>query len=352
VIPPAPNTSGSDVGGGWCGVDTIRLAVPLGTGAAELSHRRIKEIANEQTGEIITYTTGWYQQLPAGLWLNVRPTPNGRMASLECSAPKLLRGHNVVPVTVSELILAVTPVWDEAAEMLGIAMPLLDARVSRLDIARDFAADSTITPTVLDGLSKVKIARNPPVKLYRAQEHEGVQTLSVSTGDRWQATLYGKEEEVERQVHQDPDRWASPALQQARSMAANRLRFEARFRAGMLPANGVRTVADLDDDLISEISRRLWDHCGFGRSFGVPALHDSCAKAHATSPAEARTLARALGWLMADMVGSPLSVSHNTADSYRAGLRRNGVDEALVRGAFGDGVPYRLDYDSGRLVAT
>jgi len=352
VIPPATNTSGSDVGGGWCGVDTIRLAVPLGAGGAELSHRRIKEIANEQTGEIVTYTTGSWQQLPSGLWLNVRPTPKGRMASLEFSAPKLLRGHNVVPVTVSELILAVTPVWDEAAEMLGIEMPLVDARVSRLDIARDFAADSTITPTVLDGLSRMKIARNPPVKLYRAQEHEGVQTLSVGTGDRWQATLYGKEEEVERQVHKDPARWAPPGLQQARSMAANRLRFEARFRAGVLPANGVRTVDDLDDELLARLSRRLWDRCGFGRSFGLTALHDSCAKARATSPAEARILTRALGWLMVEMLGSPLSVSHNTADRYGAALRRNGVDEALVRGALGDGVPYRLDYDSGRLVAT
>jgi len=129
------------------------------------------------------------------------------------------------------------------------------------------------------------------------------------------------------------------------AQAQNRLRYELRLRDALLDQTVIETLGDLRDDRLHQVSRRYWDLCGFGRHVALPALLDAVRSADAAG--ERKAFMRAVAWLLAQEVGSPSTASHNTLDRYRAVLRRHGADAAMLRGAFGAGVPYRLDFDSG-----
>ena len=329
------------------GVDTIRLAVTL-PAMPTLRNLRTRQHVDPLTGAISTTVINSYEQLSAGGFVNVRPVRGGASAVVEFSVPRAVQGHNVWPVPAGRVIELIAPVAEEISDLFGIKVELAGVGVRRIDVVRDFEADGAVAADLLHRLSVAKIAGAPPIKTFASRRFTGVQTLSVGNGERWQATLYHKGEEVLADAQRHPARWTSRPMAAAAREAGGRLRYELRLRA-ILREIGINTVSDLDEELLQEQSRRYWARCRFGAEMTTSALQRAIIDAGNAGKREKRVLVNAIALLVADAVGAPVAVSHNTRDLHRSVLRRHGVDRAVIHGALA-GAVHHLDYDTGRLV--
>jgi hypothetical protein len=332
------------------GVDTIRLTKPLAPPVSHLAQRKLRDRVDRSTGEVTSHVIGSYEMLSNGTALNIEKTGRGvDTARLEFSVPKLARGHNVSPSSVEELRTVVAKVWEEAADLLGIENHIDDLRIARLDVARDFRADGAAATRHLETLSQASFVMKPPVRIYPSSELAGVQTLTIGTNSNWQATLYNKEQEVLAQVKRDPERWESDHMRAGLEDAADRMRYELRLRHSPLHRHGIRTVADLNDERLFDVSRHYWDRLELGRVFALPALKAAFQAAERTGDGGA--LGAAILALLKDGAGIEQNLSRNTVDRHRTALRRYSVDEALLSTTFSGGDPHHFDFESGTLTA-
>ncbi len=201
-----------------------------------------------------------------------------------------------------------------------------DARVKRLDLARDFSGVSDPS-SLIGGLIGVHRNHARQARVFYDPERNGAQTLTVG-GKRDQARAYDK-------------------AQESGEGAAGVVRVEFLCRDWLMRYGNMRNVGDMTDDSIDELGRDRfeWSGMGTGVASSLQIVIDSVKRLGLT-PTKSRNL---LGYLMQSAYGVPTKMSKSTAAEYRRLARQAGVSMALDGIDQQDpvGVIVRLDLESG-----
>ena len=201
-----------------------------------------------------------------------------------------------------------------------------EARVKRLDVARDFGGVSDV-PALLVGLARVHRPWSRKNNLYNDGTRNGAQTLMVGSG-AGVVRLYDKFAET------------------AGVAPEGQLRWETEARSAWLSRYGsITQLADVNVDSVEQIAQNRWRWSGM--SSEVCTRNEVVARARAAglSPAVRRAF---LGWLMETACGYDAAVNAHTSAKYRKLARDLGVSlgpEALTGAMVG-----RLDWEQGTVV--
>lgn len=248
-------------------------------------------------------------------------------AYVEASLPKVMVGDNLNPLPVSDMEAAVESVVASLDDYVvtGAHRGLVDLRVLRLDIARDFHGVAH-AGVLLRGLDRVARPRTIHSRLHGHGDRP--ETLTVGTKS-WSLTAYDKN--VETGGAAEP----------------GHLRCEVRLRAKRLvqrwaAAHGglVKVLADVTEEKMASLSKATFDAMGFGLAVTSPYAALDLVQAAALRPQERGSL---LLQMMSDAKGVPSKMDAKTERKYRKIARDLGVH--LSAGALSTSV--RLDWETG-----
>lgn len=250
----------------------------------------------------------------------------------------------------AEVVLDVLGEMFSTAEGLGVQIRTdpQDARVKRLDVARDFRGVG-IPSFYVRGLQNIKRTHARSSYTYNNPQRNAAETLWVGskTGG---ARLY--------------DQWEAYGDKGA---PQGSLRFEVEARGGWLDKVGIRSVGDVSASAVERLALTRWEWSKMGtRVEGAASVVDAVERMICRHPRGARglrdcgcdglTRARAdrlLGQLVRESLGVSATLSKSSASEYNKLKDLLGVvpSAELLSSACSVSVAGRLDYASGLEVA-
>lgn len=233
-------------------------------------------------------------------------------------------GYSLCPPEAVREVVA--PVWDAASgSLFGPDCEADDARVKRLDTARDFEGVMD-TPALLVGLAGVYRPHSKRNDVYNDGKANGAQTLVVGHKSG-SARLYNKHEET------------------AGLAPVGALRWEAQARSGWCARAGIERLRDVGKMSAVELAEERWRWSGMDAE--VCTRNEVVARVMAAglTPAMERTL---LGWMMQKASGFESSMSNDAASKYRKLARDLGV--TLGPETFAGSMVGHLDWEAGTVV--
>ncbi|GAC1327779.1 MAG: hypothetical protein NVSMB17_02280 [Candidatus Dormibacteria bacterium] len=238
-------------------------------------------------------------------------------------------GHELRPL--EHALSALVDVWGAAQELVAPTCLLADARVKRLDIARDFSGVEEPSFYVR-GLSPMKRPYARRQFMYNDPQRGNAETLYVGSkvgGVR----LYDKSQE-------------NPQA------PVGTLRWEVECRSDWLERiAGIRVVDDLSDDKVAMMAADRWEWSAMGREVSATDRVVEKVLRSDLSPARQRGF---LGHCMMESRGVSAPMGKATAAAYRRLQRDLNVvlEPGMFEGGAGAGFVGRLDYVSGHEVVT
>lgn len=257
------------------------------------------------------------------------PATGQTWAKLEFNPSRIVdpEGHRLAEVV--ELPSAVREVWSAGLELVEPACELEDARVPRIDVARDFEGIAR-PAALLTGLATVHRPWSRKNALFNDGSANGAQTLLVGS-KAGSVRLYDKHAETVGAVPEGVLRW------------------EAQARRDWAQKYGsIDRVGDLNTESVGQLAANRWEWSGMGLEVsGTEEAVEKVMRCEWLSAAEQRGL---LGWLMIVSAGRESPLSKHTAAKYRSAARALGI--TLSTDLFGDGGGFvvRLDWETGREV--
>ncbi|MDQ3956681.1 MAG: hypothetical protein M3285_14180 [Actinomycetota bacterium] len=234
-------------------------------------------------------------------------------------------GVSLAPV---EALAKVVPlVLRKASELVDVDQAVTDARVKRLDVARDFT-DVERSDFYLRGLGPVRRPWARRNLVHFDPSRNGAQTLMVGSG-AGSVRLYDK--------HAESQGKAAPGT----------LRWEVEARGGWAKNyGGIRALEDLTRSNVEALAQNRWEWSAMGVEVSAADRVIEKVQRSELSPAKQRSF---LGWLFLQSRGMASPLSKETAAGFNRLARELdvalGPQDADVLGFVG-----RLDFDSGREV--
>ena len=329
-------------------IDTIKVSG--GISDCCIPVRRFKRVINRR-GEFVDIFTSASERLGDTV-LQVRATPRGLEAAMEQSLPTLLYGHNVHPVTIDEAKALVADLYRRASRFVDFIDGPSGLRIDRLDLDRGFDG-VTHLHHLLTSLGHLNVSRTSNARLYfDSMHHGGALTLERGTRSRtWRGLLYDKHHQMLDLVKREGDSDSRSRLADAAERARDHLRFEAQLHRDYLRRRKVRTMADLDEQILLGLRRTCFDMARFGTPVGGAARLDEVQIRLAVSrDHDYRSFGPVHAMLRAEALRLPQSFSSpNTLAKYRGLAEAWGLSAADVLSAVGPAV--FLDFEAGTLRA-
>jgi hypothetical protein len=312
-----------------------------------------------RTGDRLARTYSLVNRPPAGAAVFVGATEvpeRGWIAKVEANPSRLVDPAGCGLLDVRDAGEAARELLGQAQDVAGLIprCELGDARVKRVDVARDFAG--VVSPGFfVRGLMNVKRAYARRVFLYANPQAGNAETLFAGSGTGG-CRLYDQFEAYAE-----------------RGAVAGSVRWEVEARGGWLDAVGLRTVADFDGDgdgvALLRLARQRWEWSRMGDTVtgtsdvveAVDRLVCRCVRQAGGGrrecvcgrPLTGATADRLLGMMVRESLGVARRASNDSASQYEALKRRLGVVPSadLFGDAGGARVAARLDYKTGCEVA-
>lgn len=323
---PDPPTDSEREGTTAFGVDTVSLSAPAPPGLLDhLDRQWLTTRWDPNTGERVSYTAGGSGFLAVGAtytMVTVRRSDTEPRVTIRFSAPKMLSGHNTVPMRVDLL----PDIASIAAEALGIPTRgnwIGGMHLNRLDIASDLEVETSAVH-VLEGL-----ARRERVRRVRLHEEDyrrtgELQTLTWATRNRWRMVVYDKSHKLREDANRAPADAASALRAWADLTPRGRLRCELQLRGPVLRELKMTDPGGFDEAQVESVFMRYADRCRL-----VEGIHNhEPLRAWAESSLSAghqREVAGLLAHLSAALLGVPSPQSRPTERKYRRLARDLGL---------------------------
>jgi hypothetical protein len=329
-------------------IDTMRVAGRISGHSIDASRFRGGTDRNGRFHYTFTSATG---KLDAAV-IQVRDTPRGLEAVVERSLPDLMFGHNLIPVTIDQAMVTVADLHRQASSFVNFIDEPHELRIDRLDLDRGF--DGVYHPHhLLTHLAQLSVPRtaNPSLH-YDAKHHGGALTLERGTSSRtWRAVLYDKGTQMNHLVSREQEPGRKARLERAAQQARGHLRFEAQLHADYLRSRGVRTMVDLNEQILVGLREECFNRARFGTPVGGAALLDGVqVRLAGSGDPDYKFFGQVLAMLRAEALGLPQSFSGSaTLTKYRSLAKKWGLSDADVLTAVGPAVA--LDYATGTLRA-
>lgn len=281
----------------------------------------------------------WTRSLPGGgvfQWQGIGAGEATQVGRLELSLPKRVGADNVEGLPLDEARLALSDAYGEVIkDFARTETNVSEARVSRLDVVRDFDNVGSFSLWA-SGMRSVRQDRRAIVAMMRSGEFGGALTLGVGPRYGWRSYCYDKHEE---------SHGVAPE---------GRVRFEARMRREVLHSRWAQehggkvvNVADLEEEKLRLYTRGMFSRVGFDREVSaVGTVYEAVMGMTDVSEAEKLTL---LGYMWDRALGGRARPSAPTERKYEKLAKRLGVAmpaEALD----GRDVMVSLDFDRGEEV--
>ncbi len=332
------------------GVDTIRLRGQVSAGSlAVLPLQRKRLDLDHSSGTISERPTSSEVSLDEQLVLRVDTWRGRPEAVLEVSVPRLLRGDNSLPATVSEVHDAVRELHAQAAEFVRWKDAPDELEVIRLDVVRDF--------TGVSGGQRLlsELARLPPHRagtaVHLTRACDGVQTLYRKT-DRWQSRTYDRAEHYANRASRVSGEEADRLRELARR-EQGKLRYELQLGSRAARDHGLTVVAQLRTTDLAGVSKHYFDRSRLGERVGGGESGLGDALAWLRTHDLYKSFPAVAGQLVTEHLGIEQASSAKTQHKYRMIARRAGLTwQDLLGGLRVGGVtpPRRLDFDAGTLL--
>jgi hypothetical protein len=204
---------------------------------------------------------------------------------------------------------------------------------------------------LLTSLSHLNVPRTKNARLhFDSKHHGGALTLERGTRSRtWRGVLYDKHAAMLDIVRREGDSDRRSRLAEAAEQAQGHLRFEAQLHSDYLRRGGVRTMADLDEQILLGLRKTCFDRARFGTPVGCASRLDELQIQLALSgDPDYKYFGAVLAMLRAEALGLPQSFSSpNTLAKYRALAEAWSLSAAGVLTAVGPAIV--LDYEAGTL---
>jgi hypothetical protein len=170
---------------------------------------------------------------------------------VECNPSRFVDPQGCALLPVRQLDAALAVMWSAAGELTRPGCPLQDARVKRVDVARDFRS-VTSTALYVEGLGPVHRPYARRSFTYNDPAKGNAQTLYVGS-KAGGVRLYDQHEAY-------ADKGAPEGA----------LRWEVEARTGWLERVGVRRVGDLDAVSVARLARGRWEWSRMGEPVTGP----------------------------------------------------------------------------------
>lgn len=262
-------------------------------------------------------------QLGTGAW----------WGKVECNPSRLRDPAGCSLLPLQELPLAAGAMWVAASRVMTPAVDIQNARVKRLDVARDFRGVS-LPSVYVRGLAGIRRPYAKRLSVHADPARNSAETLTVGSG-AGMVRLYDQHEAY-------ASKGAEPGS----------VRWELEARSGWLERVGVERLGDLSVGAVESLARYRWEWSGMGSEVtGVAGVIDAVDRDVALGRMGDREANAFLGRLLRQSLGTAGPVSRATEFRDAAHARRLGVrpsSDLLDREVR---VVGRLDYDSGREIA-
>jgi len=280
-------------------------------------------------------------------WRYRRHLPSGGVISwglaerawVEASLPKRLSGENIGGLEIENVGGVLEDLWGEASEVVEPSGKLGEAKITRLDLVRDFDDVGSLTELAM-GLSRVKQPGRALVSVVHDGDLSGALTLRIGTKTSWLGRTYDKHHETKGQAPVGRVRFEAQLRKEAlQSVWAKDLGKVLRY-AGHLEEVDARLTA-------AALTRGMWERCGMDRKV---CSSSKAAKviggARGLSEAEKYGL---LGYLTGRAAGWSCHLHRHTVRKYEKLAKGLGI---VMQAADVETLAYsvRLDFDSGREV--
>jgi hypothetical protein len=328
-------------------VDTI--AVKGRIGDHRILDTRQRQSVDPGTGEITTELLGAEGVLPGGVRVRIAHHNNQSWARIEQSVPNYLHGINIDCTPLHDALGAVRLWHEQASDFVDWVEDADHLLVMRTDLPRDFHGVQNIDH-LLTYLSRLPVSRATLNERYADGQRGNAQTLRRGVLRSWVATAYDKTAEVRYQASREKDPMRRDFLASQADRIPNRLRFEPSLRRPYLERKGVRIVSDLNDHVLSHISRDIFDRARFGEQVGGgPHLHEVLRQLSETDPDNVGFVGPVLATLYWEALGIPDQACGKTAQRNRRLAKKWGISAADILSS--EAAPVMLDYDLGALRA-
>jgi hypothetical protein len=305
---------------GEFGLDTVRIggeATRRTISRRQISGWRVSS-ATDEVGRGVDRSM--LRTLECGATLQFLPARRGDVARgfVEFSVPKLLRGDNVHPSSLSAARIAVSAVLREAGDFVE----LHQTKVNRLDVVRDFTDVANIGGILL-ALMAAPISGRKTFALYGDAAVGGIQTRVVWNNDGG-CRAYDK------------------GVESGLPEAQGRLRVEAEERRRHLRLLDITSWDAVTERDIYAVGRRRFEWAGLDATIRSVSAAITLILA---SKLNGATICKLVGYHELHRLGLDSELTSSDRSRFRRDL------EAL--GAFGcehADQPFRLDYDRGLLI--
>jgi len=302
------------------------------------------------TGEFSEYFTSARQDMLSGTRIEVSTRGSLLYAAMERSLPNLLRGNNVIAVTVEQAHQAITDLYEEAAAFVDWDCKPWDLEVSRLDLPRDFDGIDCLDQ-LLGGLSRLRVPRTSLSAVYNAPDYGHALTLRRGVLGSWVASLYDKPAQL---LHLADRARTDTHARTLRSLAVaneHRLRFEPQIHRQSLRRAGVRTVADMTEPTLVNLREHYFKRARFDQPVGgAPHIEAMTRRLAASGGPAYKHLGDVISMLMAEAWGLPQpATSPKSIKKYKAYAEQWELSAADMTQVGGPAVA--LDFTAGTLRA-
>jgi hypothetical protein len=252
--------------------------------------------------------------------------PGGYIGKVEANPARVLDPDGWEGLDPSRLFEAVEKMGRTAGELVRPAGPIVEARVKRLDVCRDFETDDPAS--IVRGLGPVHRPWSRRNLVHFDPARGGAQTLMVGSASGV-VRLYDKHAETKGKAPKGTLRWEV----EARSQWAQRY-------------GQMQQLGDITEDTVRELAEDRWNWSAMDRELSATEhIVDKVMRLDVSSTVKERLVGR----LVMEQMGSAYPMSKNTATKYRRMVKDLGI--ALDPEAAG-GRSTRLDWETGRQITT
>jgi hypothetical protein len=328
------------------GVDRLALVYPVSDfekGGWSTENRRISKDGD------VAVSMGRKVEVPGGgeVFVGVS-NPDSWWAKVETNPARIADPDGWELVDVDAAQEAMRAAWDAAQEVAPSSRPMENARVTRIDVARDFEVEDP--SFYVRGLAPLRRPYAKRQGIWNDAQKGNAETFHVGSGSGM-VRLYDKGAEVSSRLRAAGERAAAAAGARsisARSLPENVLRFEVEARRRWCKERGsIRELRDIDALNVQTLAMDRWKWSSMGAEVtAADRIIDRVRSAGLTPTLEATLLGHML--LVAN--GRDVRLGRNTLAKYDKLMRDLGI--ALAPGAFdgSKGMTGRLDFESGQEV--
>lgn len=309
------------------GIDRLSLSFPVHEFEQDRSAWTREQVRNPGTPDAASTLSGSVDLgdgVRAFVGVQEVPATGQVVGKIELNPARVVDpdGHSLA--TVEVLPTAVAAAWAAAADLVAPACGPEDARVKRLDVARDFHGVER-PDFYLRGLAPVKRPWARKNLVHFDPARKGAQTLMVGSG-AGVVRLYDKHAETSGQVPPGTLRW------------------EAECRSDWSKRYGdMRSLGDINCESVDRLALNRWEWSAMGVEVTATERVVEKVQRSGLSPAKQRAF---LGFLLMRSVGAESPMSNDTATEFNRLVRTLGVTLDAGEPA-GPAFVGRLDFEAG-----